>query len=216
MASVRFLVVTGAVLIAALLWLTMQRPRSHPPAPPLPVFREIGTFSVTNQAAEPFGQANLRGRPWAVNLIFTRCPGPCLQLSRTMARIQEGLGQDSHVGLLSVTSDPEFDRPSVLREYARKVGAQTNRWQFVTGTKEEIRRLAVREFLMVLLDKPENERVSEEDLFLHSTLIAVIDAQGRLRGTVEGLTPGAAEQALGMLRQLEIEAKATNGEGGLR
>lgn len=131
-----------------------------------------------------------------------------------MARIQDGLGATSTVGLLSLTSDPEFDQPPVLREYARKVGAQPNRWQFVTGTRDQIRRLATQEFLMVLQDKPEKERASEEDLFLHSTLIAIIDAQGRMRGTVEGLTPGAVEQALGMLRQLEAEGGA--GEGGRR
>lgn len=212
MASLRLLIVGGAVLIAAILWLTISGSTRLPRPKPLPVLHEVGDFVVTNQLGNPVRAADLRGRPWAIDLIFTRCPGPCTQLTRALHRIQQALPANSRAGLLSVTSDPEFDQPPVLREYARKFGVDSNRWQFVTAGKSEIRQLATRQLLLVLLDKPAAERTSEEDLFLHSTLIVLMDGQGRLRATVEGLDPGAPERVVEILRQLEAE----EGEGRSR
>ncbi len=107
---------------------------------------------------------------------------------------------------MSITSDPEYDTPAILARYADKFGADTNRWKFVTGDRVEIRRLATREFLFVLQDKPGDQQSSKEDLFLHSTLMAVVDARGLVRGVVEGLQPGASRQILSMLEQLEAES----------
>jgi cytochrome oxidase Cu insertion factor (SCO1/SenC/PrrC family) len=172
---------------------------------PLPVLREVGSFVVTNQSGAVVTAADLRGRPWAIDLIFTRCAGPCPQLTQVMRVVQESLPQDSRAGLMSITSDPEFDVPSVLREYAARVGADADRWQFVTGSRAEVRRLATEQLLLVLVEKSENQRVTPEDLFLHSTFIVVVDRAGRLRTAVEGLEPGAAGKVVDALRRLERE-----------
>ncbi len=173
--------------------------------PPLPVIREVGAFSVTNQTGLGLASEALRGRPWAINLIFTRCPGPCAQLTRVMATVQRGLPEGSRAGLISVTSDPEFDSPAVLAAYAAKFGADPARWQFVTGTKPALRRLATEQLALVLQEKSEADRTSPDDLFLHSTLIVLMDGKGRLRAVVEGLEPGAADRVLDLLRRLEGE-----------
>jgi protein SCO1 len=39
---------------------------------------------------------------------------------------------------LSITLDPEFDRPEILKAYGEAVGANPAVWQFATGTKDEI------------------------------------------------------------------------------
>lgn len=194
-----FLVVLAGVLIA---WErgTFRQQKEGPP-----VIREIGSLQVTNQAGTPVKLADLRGRPWAIDLIFTRCPGPCAQLTGVMKTVQERLPATSSAGLLSLTSDPEYDTPAVLKDYARRFGADTDRWQFVTGSPAEVRRLATEELLMVLQDKPTEEQTSPVDLFLHSTLIVILDGQGRMRSFVEGLEPGAADKIVEILRQLERE-----------
>src|SRR5690606_5143702 len=145
--QVRWLVITGALLVVAMagLWFAAGRAaRRQGPAASEdpPVIRVVGSFSVTNQAGATVTGESLRGRPWAVDLIFTRCPGPCAILSGVMAQVQERLPPDSRAGLLSITSDPDFDTPEVLARYAERFGADTSRWQFVTGTRDEIRRLA--------------------------------------------------------------------------
>jgi protein SCO1/2 len=204
----RWLLVTGLLLVVAtaVLW-RMPRRAGAPDGgrADLPVIREVGAFTVTNQSWGRIEASQMRGRPWAVNLIFTRCPGPCAALTGVLRAIQDRLPPESAAGLMSVTSDPEFDTPDVLAAYAAKFGADTTRWQFVTASKEEIRRLATRQLLLVLEDKPEAERESPTDLFLHSTLIVLIDREGRLRGAVHGLEPGAADDVLAGLAALETE-----------
>lgn len=175
-------------------------------APALPVVRALGSMAVVDQSNTRWTLADFQGRPWVVNLIFSRCPGPCAQLTGVMREVQRGLPPRSSARLMSVTSDPDFDTPEILARYAAKFGADTDRWKFVTGDRAEIRRLAIQEFLFVLQDKPESLRESSDDLFLHSTLMAVVDARGQLRGVVEGLEPGAAGRILSMLAQLEAEA----------
>lgn len=204
----RWLLLSGAVLLVAMAVLRMTLPRGPVErATPLPVLHEVGPFSVTNAAGAPFSRDDLLGRPWAVNLIFTRCPGPCAQLTGVMRSVQERLPAGSRAGLLSLTSDPEYDTPAVLRSYGTKFGADGERWQFVTGSTAEIRRLAIERLLLVLQDIPEKERQSADDLFLHSTAIVLLDGQGRWRGTVEGLEAGAADRVAQALQALEAEAR---------
>jgi protein SCO1/2 len=180
---------------------------------PLPVLRGAGEFVVTNQAGATVTSASLRGRPHAVNLIFTRCPGPCRQLSGVMRRVAELLPAGSRSGLLSVTSDPEFDTPAVLSAYGAKFGAKAERWQFVTAGREAVRRLVTEQWMMVLVDKAPEDRDGPDDLFLHSTLIVVLDGRGRVRSAIEGLDVGAAERVVGALRQLEEEQSVEDTAG---
>ncbi len=171
----------------------------------MPVIREIRDFALTNQAGATMAKADLLGRPWAVNLIFTRCPGPCAQLSGVMRTVQNRMPKESQARLLSLTSDPEFDTPTVLGRYAAKVGADAAGWQFATGSRDAIRRLATEDLMLVLQDKAEAQRESAEDLFLHSTMIILVDAKGRVRNLVEGLEPGAADEVVRVLGELERE-----------
>lgn len=201
-----WLVASGALLALAMALLMVLDARRSKSAPSLPVIRAVESMSVVDQSDTRLTLSDFRGRPWVVNLIFTRCPGPCAQLTGVLREVQRGLPASSPTRLMSITSDPEYDTPAILARYADKFGADTNRWKFVTGDRVEIRRLATREFLFVLQDKPGDQQSSKEDLFLHSTLMAVVDARGLVRGVVEGLQPGASRQILSMLEQLEAES----------
>lgn len=209
--SFTLLISSGAVLLAGMMLLTFFGGRRTsiqiPPSDQsgLAVLRDVGSFSLTNQAGQRVTREDLLGKPWAANLIFTRCPGPCTQMSGVMRSIQRALPADTAARLVSITSDPEFDVPAVLSAYATRHEADSARWSFLTGTKSEVRRLVTEGLLMVLQDKPTELRESAEDLFLHSTLIIVVDRKGRVRAAVEGLGPGASAKVVDVLRRLEKE-----------
>lgn len=178
-----------------------------PSTVPLPVLRTISSMDLVDQEGEPVNLQTFRGQPWFANIIFTRCPGPCARMTQKMRQLQEALpAEASEVQLVSLTTDPDFDTPEVLSQYARKFQADTRSWKFLTGTKEEIVRVSTQEWLLVMLEKGEAERESPNDIFLHSTLTVLMDGLGRIRGTYEILEEGQLEEALADLQRLLQEA----------
>jgi protein SCO1/2 len=151
-------------------------------AKPLPVIGQISDFNLTNQNGQPVSLADLRGKVWVADIIFTRCPGPCPTMTHHLAELQALLPTDAPVKLVTLTSDPEFDTADVLRKYAARFNANSNQWIFLTGPRPDIRKLAVNDFKFVLVDKKPEDRTVPEDLFIHSIYFVLVDQQGRMRG----------------------------------
>lgn len=170
----------GISLIVVILSLAFWQNRRS--AMVLPVLGNIGEFALTNQLGEVVTRANLIGHVWLADIIFTRCPGPCARMTRQLAEVQAALPAASAVRLVSLTSDPTFDSPEVLAKYATRFGADPSRWQFLTGSKGEIVKLAIENLKLTAVEKSAAERTTPEDLFIHSTMFVLVDKQGRLRG----------------------------------
>lgn len=165
------------------LLLTQLQPRRRAVPPDI---GQIAGFTLTNQAGHAVTLEDLRGKVWVADIIFSRCAGPCPRMTRQMASLQAALPADSPARLVTLTTDPDFDTPDVLNKYAARFNADTNRWWFLTGEKKEIAHLAVEGLKLsgFIETKPE-ERLTPEDLFIHSTLFVLVDKQARLRGVFE-------------------------------
>jgi protein SCO1/2 len=172
----------GLVLIIAVIGGAFAWSRLHTGELPLPILGQLSDFNLTNQNNEPVSLASLRGKVWVADIIFTRCPGPCAKMTRHLAELQSQLPTNEPVRLVSFTSDPEYDTPPVLKRYAERFGANSNQWSFLTGNKQEIRRLAVNDFKFVVVEKKPEEREIPEDLFIHSTWFVLVDGKGQVRG----------------------------------
>jgi protein SCO1/2 len=171
---------------------------------PLPTYGDVPDFALTNQAGRTVTKADLAGNIWVAGIIFTRCPGPCLDMTRRMKAIQDALPPGSPVRLLSLTADPEFDTPSVLREYAARFGAEANRWYFLTGSKREIYELATSGLKLAVQENIEPG--PGEDPFLHSTRLVIIDGRGKLRGfSSDDAVADTAKEMLAAARALVQE-----------
>jgi protein SCO1/2 len=194
---------TGIVLLAALQGRGLART-------PLPVYGSVGNFTLTNQDGAAVCLSDLQGHVWVADIIFTRCPGPCLKMTRQMQELQQALPNASQARLVSLTTDPDFDNPSVLKNYARRFGADPRRWMFLTGAKKQIANLAIDSLKLTAIEKAPADRQSAADLFVHSTILVLVDRQARLRGIFETMGEGiVAEQVKGRvvraIRQLERE-----------
>ena len=98
---------------------------------------ELGSFRLTERSGRPVTEADLAGDVWVAAFIFTRCPivlPPDLGGHEGAAR---PLG-DAGVRLVSLSVDPEYDTPAVLARYADGLGADPDRWWFLTGKQDEI------------------------------------------------------------------------------
>jgi len=163
---------------------------------------QLPDFTLTNQNGRAVSLADLRGDVWVADIIFTRCGGPCPIMTQRMSELQTVLPAKAPVKLLTLTTDPEYDRPEVLKRWGERFNANFERWTFLTGTKQGIARLAVDGMKLAAMEKNPQERESERDLFIHSQLFVFIDKQGRLRGSVESYDPEMKPKVLSAVKQL--------------
>jgi len=90
-------------------------------APPrLEVYGEVPAFSLTERNGGRVSRENLLGTVWIADFIFTRCLATCPQQTATMAQLQSQLAFEPDLRLVSITVDPDFDTPEILRRYASR------------------------------------------------------------------------------------------------
>jgi len=176
----------------------------------LPVLGQIADFTLTNQSGRAVSLADLRGHVWVGDIIFTRCPGPCLKMTRQTKELENALPAASDSKLVTLTTDPDYDTPTILKTYSERFSADTNRWTFLTGTKDEIRKLGIGSLKLTVVEKKPEERENSDDLFIHSTIFVLVDRNAQLRGvfetTGEGVEPKQVqEKILASVKQLERE-----------
>jgi protein SCO1/2 len=131
-----------------------------------------------DENGQPRTLADLRGHRVALTFIYTRCPVPdfCPLMNRHFATVQETLRRRTDlqdVRLLSVTLDPEYDRPPVLKAQAKVYGADPAIWSFLTGETTDLLAFASQFGIYSEADAQSGE-------IIHSLRTAVIDADGRL------------------------------------
>jgi protein SCO1/2 len=162
--------------------LTALRPFLKREPPPPPVLRQLPAFELVDQNSKPFSLSDLEGHVWVANLIFTRCGSICPLLTRQMAGLQERYetyGVDE-IKLLSISVDPEYDTPDVLKEYAKLNGADPERWSFLTGDLESVRALVIEGFATGMGERAESETGMVD--ISHSGKFVIVDPQGGIRG----------------------------------
>jgi len=139
----------------------------------LPVIRAVPEFSLTDQNGQTVTNADLRGKIWIADFIFTRCKGPCPLMTARMLEMQKALTKTPEVKLVSVTVDPEYDTPEVLKAYAEANFADPERWKFLTGDKTVIEKLVTEGFMQHLAE--------ENGEPVHGTMFLIVDGNGMVR-----------------------------------
>lgn len=153
----------------------------------LPVLGKLPDFSLVERSGKPLTRADLAGKVWVANFIFTHCQGVCPLLSARMAKLRRSLSDiDPRVLSVSMTVDPTRDSPEVLREYAQRYGADPNDWLFVTGRPAEIRRLIGEGFRLSIAERPPEQAGDSSDLITHSDRFVLVDGDSQIRGYYRG------------------------------
>jgi protein SCO1/2 len=194
------LALTILAITAAFVWTRFFAERLDKP---LVVSGNVPEFTLTNQFAQAVSLSNLLGHVVVADVIFTRCPLSCERMTQRMRALHDELGSRSNVRFVSLTADPGFDTPAVLRKYAVRHGA-SDRWHFLTGVKKDVYSLAIEGLKFTVLDKTE-QKVNDDDLFVHSTLFVLIDKRGRIRGYFEGTDEQQRKQLAIAIRKLARE-----------
>lgn len=114
--------------------------------------QQVPDFALINQDGKTIRLDEFRGHPLLLTFIYTRCPFPdyCLRMSNNFGKVLEHLKQDSRAfdetHLLSISIDPENDKPAELRAYGERyvgrIDPRFEHWQFASGTPEQVRKAA--------------------------------------------------------------------------
>jgi protein SCO1 len=192
--SLQWIVFGVLFAVIAVIFALFTRERLTTKKSQLPVYSVVRDFALTNQLNQTVTLNNLLGKVWVADIIFTRCPGPCRRMTKDMARLQDLWPKETPVRFVSVTSDPEYDTPAILKSYATTHKADPERWDFLTGPKPQIIEVAVDSLKFVRVEKSERERESINDLFIHSTTFMIVDKRGQVRASVETDTPDSLNQ----------------------
>lgn len=159
----------------------------------LPVLSTVPAFSFVDQGGAPLGSAQLSGKIWVANFIFTRCPNICPKFTAKMGTLQDrSKEQLPELTLVSFTVDPENDTPEVLAAYGQKFRADFSRWHFLRGDRPELERV-IRDGMLQPMDRGDGKDLNT---VVHGSYFALIDEKLQVRGVYRFSEPGAVDEVI--------------------
>ena len=164
------------IVVAKVMLPTRPRPQ-QPEQPESGKLFAVPPITLTDQDAKGFSTAQLLGRPWVADFIFTSCPGSCPIMSHQMEELQKKT--PAALALVSFSVDPEHDTPAILKEYGQGLHADFSRWHFLTGTHQQ------------MVDAARDMKISvhpaDKDFALsHSDKLLLVDQTGNVVGVYDG------------------------------
>jgi protein SCO1/2 len=164
------------------------------PASGFSIYAQMPAFELTERSGKSMTDAQMRGKFWVANFMFTQCPNQCPLMNTKFSLLQKSL--PDNVRLASFSVDPLHDTPEKLRAYAANFGAEDARWYFLTGEKATLERILNALHLG-----------NGEDPNLHSLRFVLMDEKLRVRGYYNSEDPAALSQ---LKRDLEKLMKIKN------
>jgi len=141
----------------------------------------IPNFALIDQNGDFLQARQMRGKAFVLNFIFTRCTSPtmCPASSTRMAAMQDIAKEEGLEGLhfLTITFDPEFDSPGILRQYAEGYEMDAANFHLLTGPREVVDDL-LRQFGILTME--------EDGTINHTMATLLVDAQGKVAFRKEG------------------------------
>ena len=148
-------------------------------------YREIGetlpNFTLLDQEGRAVAINRFAGKQVMLNFIFTRCPiaTMCPAATMKMMALQKAAREAgvTNLELVSISFDPAYDTPGVLKEYAEARHIDTSNFSFLTGPDKAVRQLLAQMGII---------REFDGDTIKHTLGTLLIDEQGRIIHRVDG------------------------------
>lgn len=153
-------------------------------------FGKIPEFELIERSGRTVTGAELDGRIWVADFIFTNCGGTCPMMTYQMGKLDQAL--PAQVRLVSFTVDPTRDTPEVLADYADRNAVESDRWLFLTGARDDLYRLAQEGFHLAVDDTIG----TTIEPITHSSRFALIDRTGEIRNYYDGTSLAAVDEII--------------------
>ncbi len=163
-------------------------------------YHTIAQFQFVDQDSALVTNADFKGKIYVADFFFTSCRTICPIMKAQMVRVYEATRDMPDVLLLSHTIDPEWDTVALLHDFAQRLGAESQRWHFVTGVKDSIYKIAQTSYYATAM-----EDRTEPDGFIHSGAFLLIDRHGRIRAKYDGTKEEEVNRLIGDIKMLRRE-----------
>ncbi len=138
---------------------------------------QIPPFSLLTQDSTKITEKDLDDKIYVAGFFFSTCPTTCVQMTSEILRLQDFFADNEQIKVVFHSVNPEYDTPSVLNEYAKSYGINTDFWKLVTGEKEEIYDIAKCGYYVVARTDDSNPTG-----FIHTDKVVLIDKERNIRG----------------------------------
>ena len=165
----------------------------------LPIIEEFGEtkYNLVNQDNQNVVFPDfVQNKIVVMNYIFTNCPDICPLSTNNMRLIQEEIKKENikNIQFVSLSFDPKFDTPDVLKKFAGIRNLDLSNWVFLTGEKSVtdsiIKKVGV---LAIPNDSTIFKNGRKIFYFVHTDRIQLIDADGKIRKNYKGSTINVRE-----------------------
>jgi protein SCO1 len=164
----------------------------------------VSDFSFLNQYNNKVAQKNFDGCVYVADFFFTSCQTICPVMSNSLQRVSRAYSNNSKVKIISHTVMPETDSIRLLKNYAEKFNARQGKWEFVTGNKKELYRMARDEYFIV-----EDQGSGDENDFIHTQMFVLVDRHKHIRGYYDGTDSLEVNQLIKDIKIVERENEYT-------
>lgn len=121
----------------------------------------VPAFSLLDQTGATVDETIFDGKVTIVDFIFTNCPFICPGMTARMSELSARL-EGTGVQFVSFSVDPEHDTPEQLAAYGADVGADPERWRFLTGDIGQVATI-LRETLLFELEVSSSQKIKLDD-----------------------------------------------------
>ena len=80
-----------------------------------PVLGDVPPFELVERSGASYGSAQLAGRIWVANFIFTTCPDICPALTSEMKGLETRMAADERPERVSISVDPTRDKNNIRK-----------------------------------------------------------------------------------------------------
>ncbi len=165
------------------------------------IYHTIPEFSFVDQDSQTITNETFAGKAYVADFFFTSCPTICPKVAQQMLRVEKNYEGNDDLMLLSHTIDVKHDTVPKLKKYQEGLGANPEKWKFVTGEKADIYNIA-NDYMSIALEDPQ-----APGGFDHSGWLILVDKNRHIRAFANGTDPESVDEFMNDIDKLLAEGK---------
>jgi protein SCO1/2 len=174
------------------------------------IYHKVEDYKLFNQAAESLSWKNYQGKIVLANLFYSTAENDGIAIAnKAIQSFTKAYAKNTMIHFISVSIDPEIDKPAVLSAYAKTINANAGKWDLLTGDSLQIKRLVKNGLLLDALKINQDGKSK----FTFTNMFVLLDSQHRIRGYYEATNQEALSKLDDEIKVLVAEELRNTRDG---